>query len=84
VLNGEAPGNIPFECAADRRLHGLAAPRYCAVCGLGPCRSAIWTATPELRWFRPPRGGDHDLVLQQRWTGFGQSEWRDVQVEMAD
>jgi hypothetical protein len=56
-----------------------------------------WQATETLRWFRPLRGSDNEIVLQQKWQRVGirqpeteppifetEHEWREVPVELAD
>jgi hypothetical protein len=45
----------------------------------------MWIATPQLRWFRPPRGNDTDLRLEQLYERVtGEREWRLVPTCLAD
>jgi len=45
----------------------------------------FWQATPQLRWFRPPKGDDCGLQLQQLWERItGEREWRPVPTCFAD
>jgi hypothetical protein len=38
---------------------------------------AMWTATPQLRWFRPPGGNDNDIRLEQLYERItGERSWR--------
>lgn len=44
-----------------------------------------WIATPQMRWYRPPRGMDTDIVLQQLWERVtGERSWRVVETCWAD
>lgn len=45
-----------------------------------------WKLTGELRWRRPSRGNDSDVILEQRWeeTMTGEKVWRPVPKMMED
>ena len=56
-----------------------------------------WQATEILRWFRPERGTDNDIRLEQQWQRIGtrqpetdppvfeiEHEWRVVPTVLAD
>ena len=46
---------------------------------------ALWQANPRLRWFRPLKGNDNDIVLQQMYERVtGERQWRPVQTIFAD
>ncbi len=46
---------------------------------------ALWQATPRLRWYRPARGDDNDIVLQQMYERVtGERDWRPVQTILED
>lgn len=45
-----------------------------------------WRPTARIRWFRPPRASDNELVLQQLWeySGAGEPVWVPVETHLAD
>lgn len=44
-----------------------------------------WKSTGEIRWFRPPRADDSQLVLQQLWERVtGERDWRNVPTCLSD
>lgn len=45
----------------------------------------MWSATPELRWFRPAGGNDTDIRLEQLYERVtGERAWRLVPTCLAD
>lgn len=46
---------------------------------------ALWQATPRVRWYRPARGNDGDIILQQMFERMtGERQWRPVQTILED
>lgn len=44
-----------------------------------------WSATSELRWRRPKRGHDHELILEQLYERVtGERSWRPVPKLLED
>lgn len=47
--------------------------------------SMVTSPTKEFRWYRPKRGSDMDLVLQQKWwSSDGKHEWRELPIFRED
>lgn len=45
----------------------------------------LWSATGELRWYRPKGGSDNDIRLEVLWErATGERQWRPVQTMMED
>jgi len=44
-----------------------------------------WRPTPRLRWYRPARGNDNDIRLEQMWERMtGECAWRPVETILED
>ena len=45
----------------------------------------FWSPTMQLRWYRPPRGDDTQIQLEQLFERVtGERQWRPVQTILAD
>lgn len=48
-------------------------------------KAVIWERTSQLRWFRPRRGFDTDVRLEQLWCSReGGQEWRQIDLVLED